>query len=280
MRLFGFTALAMLAFAANSLLNRLALLEGAIGPASFAAVRVASGVAVLLALIALRERALPHPVRPDLAAVAGLAAYMIGFSFAYVALDAGIGALVLFGGVQITMFLGAFSEGERPPLRRWAGVALAFTGLALLSWPNGGALMPPGAMALMGLAAIGWGAYSLMGRRAADPLAATGWNFAYALPVTGVVVLAVPDEVPVQTTGLLLAMLSGGVTSALGYALWYKLLPQLGATRAALAQLSVPAIALALGALLLGEAVGLTALISAAIILGGIALGLAPNRRG
>lgn len=271
--------LTMLAFAANSILNRLALAEGEIGPAGFAAMRVAAGCAVLFALLALRDRAPPRLVRPDAGAVLGLSAYMLGFSFAYVSMDAGIGALVLFGGVQITMFLGALTEGERPPPQRSAGMLLAFGGLVILSAPTGPVSVTPVALVLMSVAALGWGVYSLIGRGAVDPLQATGGNFLYSLPLVLVALVIWPDSVPASGQGLALAALSGGVTSAMGYALWYALLPSLGATRGALAQLSAPAIAFCLGALLLGEAVTFVAVLAGALILGGIVVGLVPWRR-
>ncbi|WP_298495992.1 DMT family transporter [uncultured Maritimibacter sp.] len=277
MRLFLLTALTMVAFAANSLLNRAALAEGVIDPGSFAAIRVVSGAAVLVALLGLRVRRIPKLVRPDVLAALALAAYLTGFSFAYVALGAGPGALVLFGGVQATMFGGAVLGGERPPVLRWLGMAVSFGGLVLLVGPGGGAAGPL-AYALMALAALGWGIYSLIGRRAVDPLAATAWNFVYAVPVV-VAVALVAGGAAATTPGVLLAVLSGAVTSGLGYALWYALLPRLGATRAAVAQLSVPVIALLAGVALLGEAVSGTAVIASALILGGIALGLAPIKR-
>lgn len=271
-------ALTMVAFAANSILNRLALADELIGPAGFAAIRVAAGAAVLLALLAARERAWPRPGKPDFAAIAGLAIYLVGFSFAYVSMDAGLGALILFGGVQVTMFGGALLAGQRPPLQRWGGMGLALAGLAVLSFPQGPFAVSAGAFLLMATAALGWGVYSLAGQKVTDPLAATGWNFVYALPFVFVALLFWPDTTGASAGGVLLAVLSGGVTSALGYALWYRLLPSLGATRGALAQLSVPAIALALGAVLLGETVTGTALLAAAMILGGIAVGLVRPR--
>ncbi|PJE26946.1 EamA domain-containing membrane protein RarD [Pseudooceanicola antarcticus] len=282
MRLLLLTGLAMLAFAANSLLNRLALAEAAIGPASFAAIRVGSGALVLLSLLCLRQGRWPDLPRPEPWSVLGLAAYMLGFSFAYVSMDAGLGALVLFGGVQLTMFLGAVIEGDRPAPRRWLGMALSMAGLAVLSLPGGELHIAPFALASMGLAALGWGIYSLRGRRAGDPLAATAWNFLYCLPLMLVVLPLWPDGTPASWAGIGLAVLSGAVTSGLGYALWYALLPALGASRGALAQLSVPVLALALAALLLGEAIGGLAVVSAAMILGGIALGLTggTGRRG
>lgn len=280
MRLFLLTALTMAAFAANSILNRAALAEGAIGPGAFAALRLGAGVAMLGLLLTLRDRRLPRPGMPHPAAVAGLSAYMLGFSYAYVALDAGLGALILFGGVQITMFVGALAAREPLPPRRWAGAGLAFGGLVLLFWPAGAGAPPMLGAALMALAAVGWGIYSLIGRGVADPLQATGANFLYALPLAVLLAAALPDAAGPEATGILLAVISGAVTSALGYALWYSLLPRLGVSVAAVAQLSAPVLAMAAGVLLQGEAVTARALLAAALVLGGVALGvLRPRQR-
>jgi drug/metabolite transporter (DMT)-like permease len=280
MRLFLLTALTMAAFAANSILNRAALAEGAIGPGAFAVLRLAAGVAMLGLLLALRDRRLPRPGAPHPGAVAGLSAYMLGFSYAYVALDAGLGALILFGGVQITMFLGALAARDPLPPQRWAGAGLAFGGLVLLFWPAGTGAPPLLGAALMALAAVGWGIYSLIGRGVTDPLQATGANFLYALPLAVVLALALPDAAGPEAAGILLAVISGAVTSALGYALWYSLLPRLGVSVAAVAQLSAPVLAMAAGVLLLGEAVTARALLAAALVLGGVALGvLCPRQR-
>lgn len=278
-KLFLLTALTMLAFAANSLLNRMALAQDAIGPGAFAAIRVASGAVVLIALLGLRARSWPRPAAPNLVGVAALATYMLGFSFAYVSMDAGLGALTLFAGVQVTMFVGALVEGERPPARRWLGMALALAGLALLNRPSAQVSPISGALALMACAAVGWGIYSLIGRRVTDPLSATAWNFFYCLPLVFAAALVFPDATALSRDGVLLAMVSGGVASALGYALWYALLPSLGATTGALSQLSAPAIALGLGALVLGETITWPAVLAAMMILGGIAVGLVPMSR-
>lgn len=277
MRLFLLTALVMAAFAANSVLNRLALAGGDIGPAAFAALRLAAGAAVLALLVLARGGRVPL-VAPGRLAAAALALYMLGFSFAYVTLDAGLGALILFGGVQITMFAGAVLAGEPIPGRSWAGAALAFAGLAWLLWPEGAGAPDPGGAALMAAAALGWGLYSLFGRRAADPLAATAANFAVALPA-GLVALALAADLGGATAiGIAAAAVSGAVTSGLGYALWYAVLPGLGASRAAVAQLTVPVIALAGGALILAEAPTPRMLMAGAVVLGGIWLSL--SRRG
>lgn len=272
------TAVVMVAFAANSLLNRAALLDGGMGPSTFSLIRVGAGVVTLLILLALRDKTLPKPMALNLPAVAGLSAYMLGFSFAYVSMDAGLGALILFGGVQITMFAGALKAGERPPVNRWLGMFISLGGLAYLVWPSDEITLSASAFALMSLAALGWGAYSLIGRGVSDPLQATAWNFAYSLPVMALAWLALGTGEPMSQHGILLAIASGAIASGMGYALWYSVLPKLGTTVAGLAQLSVPAIALALGAVFLGEAITLHALLAAGMILGGIAFGIARLR--
>lgn len=278
MRLVLLTALVMVAFAANSVLNRLALAEGDIGPAAFAAVRLGAGAAVLVALARLGGGRVPVLVPGRAVAAAALALYMLGFSFAYLWLDAGLGALILFGGVQITMFAGAVLAGERVPARRWAGAALAFGGLVWLLWPGGAGAPDPAGAALMAAAAFGWGVYSLVGRRAKDPLAETAANFVVAL-LPGLAALALAGDLAGATpTGIAAAVLSGAVTSGLGYALWYAVLPRLQASQAAVAQLTVPVIAIAAGAVLLAEAPTARMLMAGAVVLGGIWISLLRGR--
>ncbi len=275
MRLFLLTALTMLAFAANSILNRMALEDGTTGPAAFAAIRLVSGALCLWMIVVLRGAGL-RPQR-QIAGAASLALYVLGFSFAYVTLPAGVGALILFGGVQVTMFTGALILKETVPARRWAGSIVAFGGLVWLLWPGGGAAPDPLGAALMAAAAFGWGIYSLLGRGARDPLQATAGNFVYATPLGLLVFLALPDTASAQ--GILLAIISGALTSGCGYALWYTVLPQLGAARGAVAQLSVPLLAAFGGWLLLAEGLSLRFAIAAALVLGGVLLAALPPRR-
>ncbi len=279
MRLFLLTALTMIAFAANSVLNRLALSGAAIGPEGFAAIRLASGAVALTALVMLRGRPLPlrRPGRGVM--VAGLTVYVLGFSFAYVSLNAGVGALILFGTVQITMFAGALIGGEVVPGRRWLGAAMAFGGLVWLLWPQGAGAPAPGGAALMAAAGAGWGVYSLKGRGQADPQAVTAANFLLAAPVALLLWGLVPGQGVVTPEGVLLAVASGVVTSGLGYALWYTVLPQLAPSVAAVAQLTVPVIAMAGGALWLGEVPGPRLLLAAVVVLGGVALSLLRRQR-
>ena len=276
-RLAALTALTMLAFAANSLLNREALAEGQTGPAVFALIRVVSGALCLWVLVRLRG----GPSRPILRpwGVVSLALYVLGFSFAYVTLPAGVGALILFGGVQVTMFAGAVLGGERVAWPRWAGAAVAFAGLVWLLWPGAQAAPPVAGALLMLAAALGWGVYSLLGRGVPDPLAATASNFVWAVPLAVLAYAVLPDAASAR--GALLAVVSGAVTSGLGYALWYAILPRLTATLAAVAQLSVPVIATAGGIALLGEELNARFLIATLLVLGGIGLSLLrpPQRR-
>lgn len=273
MRLFLLTALTMVAFAANSVLNRIALADGWIGPADFAALRLFSGAVALVVLVYATGGRVPwHMARRPFGAAA-LLLYIVGFSFAYLTLDTGVGALILFGGVQVTMFAGALWLGERPGARRWLGAGVAFAGLILLCWPAGEVRLDLGGVALMAAAALGWGFYSLLGRGGGAPLPATAANFAIAVPAWALVWLAVPGSVAVTWQGVALAVTSGVVTSGMGYALWYTVLPRLEASAAALAQLTVPVIAAAGGALFLAEALGTRTLIAGALVLAGVAIG-------
>ncbi len=273
MRLAALTALVMLAFAANSVLNRMAVGPGEIGAVEFALVRLAAGAVVLAALVALRGRGWPKELvrGATVPGVVGLLVYLFGFSLAYGRLDAGAGALVLFGVVQVTMFAGALRAGEAVPARRWIGAGLALCGLAVLVVPAGAGGGWAG-FAAMAAAGVGWGVYSLAGRGARDALAATAGNFVLAL-LPGVVMALIlgVDMDGATPRGIALAVVSGAVTSGLGYALWYAVLPALGAGRAAVAQLTVPLIAAAGGAALIGEAVGWRFAVAAALVLGGVA---------
>lgn len=277
MRLFLLTALTMLAFAGNSVLNRMAVGGGLVGPVDFAFWRVLSGAGVLAALVLWRHLRSGGPIWPGargrLVGAAGLLAYLLGFSLAYVALGAGAGALILFGTVQITMFAGALWAREPLPPARWLGAALAFGGLVILLAPGASSAPEPLAVLSMVGAGVGWGLYSLSGRHQTDALGATAANFLAVVPVLGVALLfGPPAPVPLAPGGLALAIVSGAVTSGLGYALWYRILPALGAGRAAVAQLTVPLIAAAGGLALLGEPLGLRFVLAAAAVLGGVAL--------
>lgn len=270
MRLIILVSIAMLAFAANSILNRMALAESEAGAASFAALRLLSGALMLVAVVQMRGQA--NWRLTNVAGPLSLLAYVIGFSFAYLSLDAGLGALILFGGVQITMFAGALLRGESVPTMRWIGAGFAFAGLSFLMWPNGTAPVPLLGAGLMLGAALGWGIYSLLGAGAADPLGATARNFLWATPLGLLPAFFMWDGM--SPIGALLAVLSGAVTSGLGYALWYRVLPELPASVAAVAQLTVPVIALAGGIVFIGEEMTWRFLVAALMVLGGVVLSL------
>lgn len=273
MKLALLVALTMVAFAANSVLNRLGVADGLTDPVSFASLRLLSGALALCVLVLASGKRLSLWGRSRAVGAGSLAVYMIGFSLAYLTLDAGVGALILFGGVQITIFALVMMRGEPLPRSRWQGAGLAMIGLAYLLLP--GAQAPDfGGALLMGAAAIGWGIYTLVGRTEPDALAATAGNFILATVAMGGCLLLLPGVHQISLSGAIYAVVSGVVTSAMGYALWYRLLPQLEASIAGIAQLTVPVIALVGGMIFLGEAVTISFILASALVLGGVAWSL------
>ena len=268
------TTLALVAFAANSILNRMALAGHSIDAASFTAIRLTSGALVLVALVRARAGDL-HPLRGrGLRGPGALFAYAAPFSFAYLRLGAAVGALVLFGSVQLTMIAWALARGERPTARVWTGLALAAGGLGLLMLPAATRPDPVGAV-LMIMAGAAWGVYSLAGKRATDPLAANARGFLWAAPPAILLCLAraaAGASSVIGARGAALAVASGAVTSALGYAIWYRALRGLTATQAAIVQLAVPVIAGLAAVAILGERPSERLLVSAAAVLAGVAL--------
>ncbi|WP_106745599.1 DMT family transporter [Yoonia maritima] len=272
MKLFLAVALTMTAFAANSVLNRIGVANYDMSPMSFAAIRVAAGATMLWALIGLRSAPAPAIVSPKrLAGAVALATYMIGFSWAYQSLDAGIGALILFGALQVVIFGWAIIEKQKVSAQRWLGMLTALGGLCVLLWPSEARAMPATSILAMVAAAVAWGAYTLLGRREADPLGATASNFLLCVPL---VCIGFISSGPLPFMGIVTAIVAGGVTSGLGYALWYRVLPSLPTTIAGIAQLSVPVIAVAFGVVFLNETVSLRMTISGVLVLGGIAVSL------
>ena len=268
----GLTLLALVGFAANSLLCRAALGAGSIDAASFTAIRLAAG-ALILMLLARGRRA------GSWASALALFAYAAAFSFAYLRLVTATGALILFATVQATMIGVSVARGERPRVLEWLGIAIAIAGLVVLVLPGLAAPDPLGA-ALMAVAGASWGIYSLRGRGATDPLAVTADNFLRALPMAALLWLAIPiTGGHVAPRGIALAVASGAIASGVGYTLWYAALPALGAVRAAVVQLTVPVLAAAAGALVLHEVVTLRLAVSTGLILGGIALALVTKQR-
>ena len=265
-------AFALVAFAANSILCRAALGSVTVDPASFALVRLVSGAAMLLAIRAFaRGDRARGPV--DVVQPLALFAYAAAFSFAYVSLSAGTGALILFGCVQATILVGALRAGERFRVPEVVGLALALGGLAYLVAPGIAAPSLAGSV-LMALAGMAWGVYTLRGRGSTDPLADTTRNFARAvLPALLLGVFAF-RHLHMSTHGLVLAIASGAITSGLGYVLWFAALRGMTAIQAAIVQLAVPALAAAGGTALLGERITWRLVVAAALILGGVALAI------
>ncbi len=264
------TAVAMLAFAANSLLCRLALQQRGIDPASFASIRLVSGALTLAVIVRFRAARL-SPGHADWLAATMLFAYVAFFSFAYLTLPAGTGALILFGAVQLTMLIVGLRSGEMFGPVAWLGLALAVAGLVYLVSP--GVAAPPflGA-ALMAIAGVAWGVYSLRGRGVADPLAATAGNFTRAVPLALLLSLLFVANAYADAAGVALAIASGALTSGIGYVIWYAALSKLSAMRAATVQLSVPLIAAFGGVAFLSEAITPRLVAASVAILGGIAL--------
>jgi drug/metabolite transporter (DMT)-like permease len=280
-----YTTLALIAFAANSVLARLALRGGAIDAASFSTIRLAAGAAALLLVSAYTPGSAKASKGAWTSAVL-LFLYAVPFSFAYTQLGTGTGALLLFGCVQITMLIGALWTGERPRRLQWLGLALALAGLVYLVLPGLSAPPTRGA-ALMALAGFSWGLYSLRGRRVSAPLAHTTSNFTRAFPLAAItsVMLAVLSRsaLHARPTGIALAATSGAVASGMGYVAWYAALKGLSATRASIVQLSVPVLAAAGGVVFLRESVSTRLIVSSSLVLGGILLAVVTgggSRRG
>jgi len=274
-RTVALTILALTAFAANSVLCRAALGHGAIDAASFSALRLVAGALTLSLLVMLRSG------RTRLAgswrSATCLLVYAVPFSFAYESLATGTGALILFGSVQATMLIAATVTGERSTWLQWLGLLTAFGGLVYLMLPGVSAPDPLGS-ALMAVAGVGWGFYSLRGRAATDPLSETAGNFARSVPMVALVCAASLGAMKIESRGAALAVTSGALASGVGYAMWYAALPGLTATGAATVQLSVPVLAALAGVLLMAEAVTRRLAIASLLIFGGVALALLKRR--
>lgn len=276
-KIIGYTAFALVAFAFNSILCRMALRTGEADAAGFTAVRLASG-AVALIVISYFFRNGKSLKRGNWISAFFLFAYAICFSFAYLGLTAAAGALILFSAVQFTMIAAALIRGERPHRLEWFGLVVAFGGLVYLVFP--GLSSPPlFASVLMAAAGVAWGFYTLRGKGSGDPLGDTTGNFIRSVPM--IVIAAIPffAQINLSTRGIVLAVLSGAVASGVGYTVWYLALKHLTATRAAVLQLSVPVIAAFGGVMLLSEAMSTRLLIASALILGGIAMTILGRER-
>ena len=274
MRIVILTSLAMFAFAANSVLCRLALIDqgngSSIDAASFTSIRLFSGAIALALILFLRTGSLrPQQIHP--VPVLMLFTYAICFSFSYINIAASTGALILFGTVQLTMIVHGFIKGERPGNLALAGVLFAFAGLVYLLLP--GVSAPPIASALlMIIAGLAWGIYSLAGKGIKNPLFTTGWNFIWTMPLVLITSVVFQNNVHLTQTGVLLAIISGAIASGVGYAIWYSALPALTSTSAASVQLTAPIIAALGGVVLLSEPVTIRLVIACAAVLGGVYL--------
>lgn len=271
----AYAALALTAFAANSVLCRVALRDGSIDPASFSSIRIVSGAVMLLMVMFWTggDRDTPR----SWTSAGMLFLYAVPFSFAYTQLTTGTGALILFGAVQITMLAAAVWSGERLRATQWLGVTAALLGLVYLVLP-GLAAPPLLAATLMAIAGLSWGIYSLRGRGLANPLAHTTTNFARAVPMVLIVSVLTLPQFHAEPRGMLFATASGAVASGLGYVSWYAALRGLTATRASVLQLSVPVIAAAGGVVFLTEPISVRLVASAMLVIGGIGLTLARRR--
>jgi len=277
LRIAVLTCLALTAFAANSILCRLALGGAQIDAAGYTGIRLISGAVVLWLLSALRRRSCRVGGEGDWVSAGMLFTYAFCFSFAYVSLSAGTGALILFAAVQITMLTSAFLKGERLHPRQWAGICLALAGLTYLVLPGLTAPDPAGA-ALMAAAGVAWGIYSLRGRRTDDPIGSTAGNFIRSVPPVVIAALLAQRGLHFSPPGVLLAVGSGALASGLGYAMWYAALTGLSASRAATVQLSVPVLAAAGGILFHSEEPSARLVVAATVILGGVAMALFDRR--
>lgn len=267
---------ALFALAANSVLIRLAVVDYGADPAAFAVLRVATGAVVLMTMALLQKRgAWPTKARSFAGALC-LAGYIVGFSLAYRTLDAGFGALLLFGWVQITIFATVVVRGTRPSVFQWIGAIVAFFGLVWLLKPSSDlGSVPVIDLILMSLAGVSWGFYTLLGRGAGDPVRVNAMSFALCLLF--VLPLLMVGNGALSGPALMLAMVSGGITSGLGYALWYRIVAVIDPALAGVGQLMVPVLASLGGLVWINEPITVPWLIGAALVLGGIGLSIAPQ---
>ena len=263
--------LVMTAFAANSIITRLALSLNLIGPSNFALLRAGSAALILVLLVLFIQKKIPKFKMNSIISSLALVGYLVGFSFAYLTINTGVGALILFGGSMIVMFTGALLLKEDISILRFIGVFLSLIGLYILSDPRFGENSLFGII-LMFLAAFSWGIYSILGHGQNNPLSNTAANFVLELLLIIPIALFIPDQTNTSPYGILLAITSGSITSGLGYTLWYWILPKINITSASIAQLTVPLIAALGGYLFISESLNWQFYIASFLILGGIGL--------
>ena len=268
----GYTVVALIAFAANSVLCRMALKDNAIDASSFTAVRLISGVIMFIIIFNFNAKSPPqYPDHKSRYLKSGLMLfiYAITFSYAYISMETGTGALVLFGSVQLTMIITSIVNGNRLHSSEWLGVAISFSGLAYLVYPT---LTTPSLLGfiLMALSGVAWGIYTLLGRGSANPMENTALNFKYTVPLVLALMLVSFPMINISLNGVILAIMSGALASALGYTIWYIALGGLSETEAAVVQLSVPVIAAIGGVIFVSESISTRLIIACILVLGGI----------
>jgi drug/metabolite transporter (DMT)-like permease len=280
MRIFLLTALTMIAFAANSILGRTALEDGAIDASSYSLIRLGSGAVMLAILVGVSKGFSRKTLSGgNLFSALSLFVYAAAFSFSYINIETGVGALILFACVQATMIGWSLFKGDRPSGLEWLGMIIAFGAFVWLVSPGLQAPDPIAAL-LIAFSGIAWGIYSLRGKSASDPLMATAGNFILSVPMALALLLVMHSSLDITQYGVLLAIASGAITSGLGYALWYRVLKQITPTKAAIVQLTVPVLAGFGGTLVLNEAWTFRFALASALILGGVAISiLAKNKR-
>jgi drug/metabolite transporter (DMT)-like permease len=268
--------LAIIAFAANSVICRLALANNAIDPAGFTIFRILSGVTMLMFIWFFRQqrrKAVAHYAtsKGSWFGAAALFAYALGFSYAYVQIDTGTGALILFGSVQLSMITFGLCKGERFSIWQWIGFSFALFGLCYLLWPT---LSTPSVFAAIAMLVSGlaWGIYSLIGKGSQDALGDTAFNFARCAVFIPILLIFTYQHLQLSPHGVFLAVLSGAFASGIGYAVWYRVLPHFSSMTAAVSQLSVPVLAAIGGLLFVSETISLRLIIASSLVLGGVLL--------
>ena len=271
---YSLVLLTMLAFSGNALLTRAALASYNMDPELVLLLRVSAGAITLLLICYLKKYSLKILSNLHLKTAVALSLYLVSFSYAFTGLETGIGVLIQFGVVQLVMFASSFLSDQKVPKNKTIGAIIAFTGLIYLLWPSGDFTINLTSSVLMAIAGMAWGIYSVLGKKAASAIAATTASFLISTPICLIFVLLLPynPDFSWSNTGALLAIASGSVTSGIGYALWYYVLPKIPSTNAAVSQLSVPLIAAGGGMIFMQELITLKFVLSCVLVLGGIAL--------
>lgn len=263
------TALALIAFAANSVLGRMALGNSFIDASGFTSIRLISGTAILLLIIQINNKNSKPVTKGKWISALLLFIYAISFSYAYNLLDTGTGALILFGAVQISMILISLFNGKKLHFTEWIGVFIAFIGFIYLILPGVTAPSLKGFL-LMSVSGIAWGVYSIKGQASTNPLYDTAYNFLKSLPFVAVILLLTFKTEHYTLKGILLAIISGSITSGIGYTIWYMALKGLTSVQAAVVQLLVPVIAAFGGVIFIAEIITTRLTMASVLILGGV----------